>query len=231
MDSTQQRWLSLEGICSTLSLSHTNIKYLVNQGVIPIMHTRGKDFKTARFLDPTPEFAEKMKLGEALYGRLDPIPHDLDFKCLLTVREVAEIMGWKLYYARKYMKVYKIQGVRAGKYYLYPVQTIREFLWKRNGRALAHQRSPFILSRLVAWFLQHHNADNDVIPTDQELAKDDVMMRKLTRISKLKGPRREEALKEFLEKVEMAKMVALQLSQEVVRTAEHSLATTTEDPA
>jgi hypothetical protein len=207
MENTQ-RWLSLTGICTTLGIGHEHAKWMAKQGFLTVMWgDRRKTFTQARYLDPTPEYAAKLKLGEALYGRLHPIPYDLDMKAMLTTREVAEIMGWTMKYAKQYLWKKDVPSVKVGQHQLYSILTVRKLLWKRNGRSasLSKQKSPFLIRELIEFFLKTTAADEQEVPTDAQFAEDELMQRKLTRMAKLKSPERELAMKQFMDKMELAK--------------------------
>lgn len=209
MEQLPQRWLSLDGICTTLNVSKDHALWLAKSGFLEVIWGSNKmrRYVDARFLDPTPAYAERLKIGEALYGRLFPIPHDLDLCGLLTIREVAEIMGWSLRYARKYAWKYKLPSVRAGRYDLYSPSVVRDLLWRRGGRRLSKQKAPFLVTEMIEWFLRSTAQVEADLPTDAQLAQDEVMQRKLARMMKLPSPDRERALAEFLEKTEMAKQL------------------------
>ena len=208
---TEQRWLSLTGICTTLQMTEWNIKTLVKQGVLVKIGTS----KDTRYLDPTPEYAEKLKLGEALYGRLYPIPFDLSTTALISTRELAEILGWKLKYARQYVWREDVPHIRVGLYDLYTVATVRDLLWKRQGRKFAGRRSPFLIPQLIDFFMRQLARENEEVPTDEQFAQDDLIERKLVRMSKLKSPDKEAAFADFYRKVELSRQVAAAMTPEV----------------
>lgn len=206
----EQRWLSLTGICTTLNISHGHAVWLAKRGFLAtIWGDGGKTWKKARFLDPTPEYAEKLKLGEALYGRLFPVPVDLDLAGLITIREVAEIMGWSIRYARQYAFKGKIKpAVRAGITDLYSIAEVRRVFWKRNGRsrAVSKQVAPFLVREIIDYFLRTTAEAEREVPTDAQFAEDDLLQKKLIRMSKMKSPDREAAFADFYRKVELARL-------------------------
>ena len=120
MTTSNQRWLSLTGICTCLEITETHALRLAKQGFLVVL---GKTTikKDMRFLEPTAEYANKLKLGEALYGRLFPIPRDLDLTGLFTFKEVAEILGWSRSYTRLYLHENKVLKVKVGKYSFYSI--------------------------------------------------------------------------------------------------------------
>jgi len=200
----EQRWLSLDGICTTLGMSKEQIKYLVSIGALVSLKGKSNMGSNARYLDPTPEYAEKLKFGEALYGRLHPVPIDIPTTALLTIREVALIMNWKLVYARHYLYEKKIPAIKVGRYHLYSVETVRDLLWRRQGRKLSKQRSPFLIQNLIDFFLKYQAEEAEEVPTDIQFAEDDLLQRKLVRLSKMKDP---SALRDFLEKINLTKKI------------------------
>lgn len=204
-----QRWLSLEGICTTLQISRDHAAWLAKQGyLVVIWGDKSKKIKSARFLDPTPEYADKLKLAEAMYGRLFPLPKDLNLATILTVGEVAQIMGWTYQYAQKYLVEKKILCAKVGMYNTYSVAAIRDLLWQRQGRKRAYKRAPILLEHLIQFFMAQYAKANEEVPTDDEFAADDLLQRKLERMAKLPPGERAEAMKEFYQKVVLAKQVA-----------------------
>lgn len=211
MEATNQRWLSLTGICTTLNISHNHAKWLAKKGVLSyIPGRRGNEWREARFLDPTPEYQAKLKLGEALYGRLSPVPTDLDLCGMLTIREVAQVLGWSLKYARKFSRKRKLPAVRVGNTDLYSMTTVRRLVWMRSGRtqAATKQQGMFLLRELIDFFLKETAAAEQGTPTDADFAEDSILQRKLIRMSKLKSPERELAFQDFYRKFELARQVA-----------------------
>lgn len=203
----EQRWLSLDGIATTLSMTHNAVQRLAREGALV---TIGKG-NSLRFLDPTPEYANKLRFAEVIYSREQGLPKDLSLAGLLTANEIAVIMGWTLAYARTYLIRYKVQGVKLGMYKLYPVKTVRDILWRRQDRKTSSSRAPFLIEHMIQFFLKYHAAESEDLPTDSQFAADDDLQRKLTRMLKMKSPAREQALQEFWAKVETAKAVAAAL--------------------
>lgn len=211
--STDQRWLSLEGICTVLQVDRDHALWLAKKGLITVIWGRyNKKYTEARFLDPTPEYANKLRMGEALYGRLYPIPRDLSLVAVLTAREVSEIMGWTLRYTQTFLWKKKVPYTKVGNYFLYSVDVIRDLLWKREGRKMAKQLAPFLVSQLITFFMAQYAKGNEEVPTDAEFTEDDLMVRKLTRMAKLPPLERAVAMKQWYEKVALAKEVAALLT-------------------
>lgn len=207
--SNQQRWLSLEGICTSLQVSREHAVWLAKQGFLVVIWGRaGKKVHGARFLDPTAEYTEKLKLAEAMYGRLYPLPKDINLAAMLNVGEVAQIIGWTYQYAQKYLVQKKVPCTKIGMYNMYSVAAVRDLLWAREGRKRARKRAPILLSQLIEFFKAQYAKDNEAVPTDEEFATDDLLQRKLERMAKLPPAERAEAMKEFYEKVTLGKQVA-----------------------
>lgn len=210
-----QRWLSLDGICTTLTISKPHALWMAKQGILAVIWGKASRRKIdARFLDPTPEYAEKLKLCEALYGRLHPLPIDIDLTPLLSLREIAEITGLELTTLRTMQGTRRLDGgIKVGNYLLYPSSVVRELLWKRTDRkGVTKQRAPFLLEELIRYFMDNQAALAEGVPTDAQLAADDLMQKKIVHMLKLPSPQREAALREFWMKVEMAKQVASALT-------------------
>jgi hypothetical protein len=202
MSTSQQRWLSIDGICDTLTMSRSLIKSLVKSGALVSIGSG----PNTRYLDPTEEYANKLRLGEALYERLYPIPKDLNLAALLTIREVAAITGWKWRYACLVLE--KVPHIKVGRYNMYSVQTVRDLLWRRQGRKQAHQKSCFLVEDLIRFFFRYYESENAEVPSDAAFANDAVLKSKLARILKMHSPAKEEALRSLWQAVEMAKQAA-----------------------
>jgi hypothetical protein len=213
MDSNNQRWLSLDGICTVLQTTHKHVLWLAKNGHLEVLWGNGSRKQIdARFLDPTPKYAERLRLAEMIYMRRYPVDEDFDLPtaALFTKRELAQIMGWTIGYARKFFAMNRdIPSIKvAGNLVLYPASTIRDLIWLRRDRTLSKQKAPFLLKELIAWFVKFQAAEEEEVPTDLEFQEDDLLHRKLTRLSKLPSPEREVAMRDFYDKVALAKQVA-----------------------
>lgn len=211
---SEQRWLSLTGICSTLQTTPKHALWLAKQGYIGVLWGRGSmKIKESRFLDPTPEFAVKLQTTEAMYGRLWPIPKDLSLTGLLTAQEISVVSGMSLSYTKKAIKraglVPVKMGTKANRFMagtnVFSVKDVRDFLWRRQDRKKGVKRNPFLLAEIIDYFLKHHAAESEEVPTDSMFKDDDLLMRKLDRLTRMKDPK---ALKDFYDKVALAKSVS-----------------------
>lgn len=213
MSTSNQRWLTLNGIATLLSVSEDHAVWLAKQGyLVVIWGDKSKKIKTARFLEPTPEYIDKLRLAEALYGRLHPLPKDITLAGLLTTNEIAQIMGWSDRYAQKFLLAKKLPNIKVGQYRLYTIATVRDMLWRKEGRKEAGRRAPFLIQDLVRFFLAHAAAEAEDIPTDAAFYEDEAVQRKLARIARMPSPGRELAMKDLWEKVALAKTVAASLA-------------------
>jgi hypothetical protein len=206
-------WLTLEGICDVLHTDERHVTWLAKNGYIEVLWGPGRTRKGARFLDPTPEYAERLRKSELLYGRRQPLPEDFDLpnSPIFTARELGEIMGWDyertqrfLYKKRKTIKAVPL-GRHATAIRLFSAATIRDLIWTRNDRSQSKQRAPFLVKEILEWFLRFRQREEQEVPTDTEFQEDDLLQRKLTRLMKMPSPQREAAIQEFLEKVDLAK--------------------------
>jgi hypothetical protein len=201
----EKRWLTLDMIASTLRLPASYIKELTKQRYLVTIGSLDK----RRWLDPTPEYAEKLRLAAILHDGHMHVPPDINEIALLSLREVAELCGWSVNYARNYMKRYpEIPRFRVNsQLHLYSITTVREILWRRQGRKLSKQRSPFLIAELVAWVKARHEAELQDLPTDAEYAEDDAMMRKLELIVRRSEKDQIASKHDFASKVELARKV------------------------
>ena len=211
MENLPQRWLSLSGISTVLNLTHTQVKTLYKQKLLVRI---GKNPVDHRYLDPTPEYAERLRLAAVLLTKQnDKIPINLPLTFILTAREVAEIMGWHHKYSKNYLRENNIpyfQG--AGKVKLYTVSAVRDFIWRRNGRKLSKQKSPFLIDEMIAFAKRSVDADTALMPTDQQFAQDEALQKKI--IWMMKQTNREVLLADFMQKMELAKHVVTALKTE-----------------
>lgn len=209
---SDQLWLSMDAICTSLGMTESHVKRLAEAGVLGVIYgtSKARKYLDARFLDPTPEYRAKLRMGEALYGRLHPIPVDVLTTPLLTMREIAEILGVDVKAVRRMVEKKRLQvhgGVKAGQYTLYPVNAVRDALWRRT-RKLSGQKAPFLVEDLVRFFLSYLDKENAVVPSDLDFKSDDLLHAKFTRLLKLPSPQKEQALRDLWEKVETAQAVA-----------------------
>lgn len=214
-----QLWLSLDGICNTLKTTRPHVKWLVANNYLEMIPGPKKGFDGSRFLDPTPAYADRLRLAEMIYQRRVPLPADMDLseKAILTRSEIATILGWTDNYAQRYLKDNKVASVKIGALKhggvrLYTVMAVRQMLWRRQGRKTSAQRSPFLITELIDFFLKHAAEAADGIPTDADLAEDDVFQKKLRAVLKMPAGKKEAAMRELWQKVETAKAAAHILS-------------------
>lgn len=204
---SEQRWLSLDGICTILGISPSHAMWLAKKGFLGYIPGRQKN--EHRFLEPTDEYKNRLKLGEALYGRIYPLNIDLEMQALLSLREVAQIMGWTITGARNAASKGKlVPTAKVGITRLYSIQTVRDLLFKRQGRIHSKQKDPFLLRELVKFFLEYYKRECEEVPTDLQFAEDDMLQRKMARLAKMPSSDKEIAMRDLWTKVELAKTIA-----------------------
>ena len=203
----EQRWLSKTGICTVLGISEETLrtyvkkKYLVRIGAGP----------NIRYLDPTPEYKERLRIGEVIQSKHTNQAIDIDLTRMISIREISELTGWRFAYANTYMNRHKVPHVKVGDkqgnmYRLYAIQDVRRILWERRDRkAMAHQRSPFLLKELIEFFWKNYKRDSEEAPTDTEFKEDDLLQRKINRAMRYKSPQREQALADLMDKAKVAR--------------------------
>lgn len=201
----EQRWLTLDALATKLRLPATYIKELTKQHYLVSIGVADKK----RWLDPTPEYAEKLRLAAIIHGDQMHVPPDISEIALLTLREVAELCGWKLGYARLYMKKNKeIPRFKVNsQLHLYSIVTVREILWRRQGRRHSKQRSPFLITELVEWVRKQHEEETADTITDAQYAADDKVMRKLEAIVRRSEKDQISGKHDFASKVELARKI------------------------
>lgn len=200
----EQTWLTLDQISYKLRLSKSYIKTLTGQKFLVTIGTADKK----RWLDPTPEYAEKLRLGAILHNDAQHVPPDIAEIALLTLREVAVLCGWTLRYAQLYMQRHNTPRFRVNSQLsLYSIMTVREILWRRQGHKAAHQRSPFLIEEIVRFVQNEHAEATRDIPTDAEYAADDKLMWKLEAIVRRSEADQAAAKTDFARKAELARKV------------------------
>jgi hypothetical protein len=209
----EQRWLTLDMLSSVLRLPPTYIKELTRQKFLVTIGARDQQ----RWLDPTPEYAEKLRLAAVLHHRALFVPPDVSEIALLTLREVAEICGWSLRYAQIFMhKNRQVPRFKVNpQLCLYAIKDVREILWRRQGRKYHKQLSPFLVTELIAFFQKEHDRETKIIPTDAEYVADETIMRKLEAIVRRSEKDQKVAKHDFARKAELARKIV-----EILRTAE-----------
>ena len=209
MPDIPQRWLSLSGICTTLNLGPAQVKNLYRNKLLVRI---GKNPADYRYLDPTPEYAERLRLAAVLLSKRSDVPIDLPLTFLLTIREVAEIMNWSLRHARDFLEDNKVPCFKsANRARLYSVSVVRDFLWRRNGRKLAGKIAPMLLSELISFAQRFIDSETALMPTDEQFKADEELQRKLAWIMRQKSPQRETMLADLMAKLELAKQVTAAL--------------------
>ena len=205
MPDLPQRWLSLSGISTVLNLTPVQIKTLYNQKLLVRIGKRPNEY---RYLDPTPEYAERLRLAAVMLSKNSIINIDLPMTFLLTIREVAEIMNWSLRHARTFLEDSKAPCYKAkNRARLYSVSTVRDLLFQRQGRKLSKQRDPFLLQDLLDYFRRFQAEEESIVPTDAAFERDAELQRKIKWLMRQPSPQREIMLADFVEKMDLAKQV------------------------
>jgi hypothetical protein len=210
MQNLPQRWLSLSGICTTLNLQPRQIKSLYNHKLLVRI---GKTAEEFRYLDPTPEYAERLRLAAVMLSKNPVVNIDLPMTFLLTIREIAEIMGWDQRKTTRILEENKVPCWKsANRARLFSVTVVRDLIWRRNGRKLSKQKAPMLLSDIIAFAKRFIDSETALMPTDEAFKADEELQRKLAWVMRQKSPEREAMLADLCDKLELAKQVAVSLS-------------------
>lgn len=199
-----QRWLTLTEICTTLRMSPDQIKALVKKRQLVAVGV-GQSHK--RYLDPTPEYSERLRLAQDLEFRLHRWKETFPILALFTAREISYLTGWTKYSTYERLKERKIKGYRIGKYVLFSAETVRDILWRKSGarKRINKDKSPFLISELMRFFLEYKAREDEETPTDAEFAADELLQRKMSRMMHLPSPQREAVFRDFMSKTDFAK--------------------------
>ena len=206
MPDLPQRWLTADSICTLLNINRETLRAWVRKKYL----VRIGDAQKTRYLDPGPEYAERLRLGEILHTKTEfkDIGKDISLVNLITAQEFAEIMGWPLKRAKKVLYERKTPGFKKPRYTaLYPVSEIRKIVWRYNRRKKASERSPLLLSEIIDFFRRYQAEQDALTPTDSQFEKDDILKKKLEVLMKMPSPQREAAVADFMERMELAKSV------------------------
>jgi hypothetical protein len=178
---SDQQWLSLSGICDKLRLTAGQVRTLVNKGCLATIGKKGTP--AYRYLDPTPEYKEQLRMGAIIHQRHYPIPAGLTEKALLTNSECREILGMSAIMMKRYLKRNHIPSIKVTKtLFLYSPAVVREALLKRSKKTLHRNLAPFLLSEMVELFRSRLLAEVSLIPTDKEFRADEALQRRLAMI-------------------------------------------------
>lgn len=130
---------------------------------------------------------------------------ELDEKALFTSAEVAVLMGWSPTYAAQYLCHSKVPCIKINpRLRLYSAATVRDLMWRRNGRPRTKQHNPYLLTQLIAWFRKNSAAE---VPTDRQYAEDREMEKRLKRLLRLPKEQQKSAINDFMKKCDLAKRV------------------------
>jgi hypothetical protein len=212
---TEQRWLTLDELCSTLRLKRSTVLELAKKGCLAVIwgHS-GRRVIDSRWLDPTAEYKEQLRLGAMIHQKNFPVPPDVSELALLTIREVAILCNWTIKTARNYVHKHQVEGIRMSKIHVYyPASMVREILWRRDRKTMSKQRAPFLLTDLIEFFQKRLAAEGADLPTDEEFLNDDAIQRKLQRIADMDESDALKARAEFADKVTLARKIVHILEQ------------------
>ena len=180
-NTSEQTWLSLSGLCDKLRLPPYTVRQLAKKGCLAVIGKQGTT--QARYLDPTPEYVEQLRLGAILHQRHFPVPAGLSEKALLTNSECGAILGMSLKMMNRYLTRHHIPSIKVSKVlFLYSPAVVREALLKRTKGVLNRQKSPFLIAELVELFRARLSAEVSLIPSDKEFAADERLQQRLSMI-------------------------------------------------
>lgn len=129
-------------------------------------------------------------------------------------------MGWSIRHARHFLEDTKTPCYKsANRARLYSVTTVRDLIFKRQGRHLAKQKAPMLLSEMIAYFRRFQATEESIVPTDADFERDAELQKKITWIMKHPSPQREVMLADFVEKLELARKVVSSLQSQTVPPA------------
>ena len=199
----EQRWLSLDGICSTLRLNAAQVRTLVKKGCL--VRIGGKRGVPARFLEPTAEYKEQLRIAAIFHMKHYTVPEGITEKAILSSGEIGAILGLNWRQTDKWLRKHHLRpAVRITKIlHLYTVNEVRDALLRRAKRVNASRRAPFLLTEIIDFLRSTHAVDLETIPTDSALYQDDLLRKKLERLADLS----EGAKAEFTAKVELARRI------------------------
>jgi hypothetical protein len=196
----QQTWLSLSGICERLRLQPYQVRHLVKKGCLAVI--KGKGSVATRYLDPTPEYREQLRIGAIIHQKAFPVPVDISEKALLTAAECCELLGMKQKKWFDYTRRHGNPCIRVDKtHFLYSPLFVREMMLKRNKKTLARQRAIFFIPELVEFFRSRLSDEVSLIPTDKEFLADEALQQRLAMIV----TKSQKA--DFAQKVKLAKQI------------------------
>ena len=211
----EQRWLSLTGICNVLLTTPQHIRWLVNNNYLEMI-PGNLGFKSARFLDPTPAYADKLKITELIYNRRCPWPGEMDLegKALFTKAEIAALLGISPIAMNSYLIAHKVPCIKTDTnkrtaLRFYTTKTVRSLIWQRQKtRTTSKQQSPFLLEELIQFFMTAQAEAEATTPTDLDFKQDDILYKKMAKLLKMPSPEKEVAVRDLWDKVEIAKKIA-----------------------
>ena len=202
-----QTWLSLSGMCDRLRLTPTQVRTLAKKGCLAVIGGKGNVDK--RYLDPTPEYREQLRLGAMIHQRAYPVPAGITEKALLTNSECGEIIGMSTQMMNRYLTRNSIPSIKVTKaLFLYPPTVVREAMLKRAKKSVSRQKSLFLISELVDYFKNRFTAELSLIPTDKEFADDERLQLRLSQIVT------EAQKSDFAKKVKLAQAIVQILEHE-----------------
>lgn len=191
-------------MCDKLRLSRRAVLALARKGCLAVIWGPYSNVKitSARFLDPSSEYAEHLRLGEIIHNRLYPVPAGLSEKSLLTTGECAELLGITPLMMNRYMRRHAIPSIRVDKkHFLFSPLVVREAMLRRSKRTAYSQKSVFLIAELVELFRSRLSAEISIIPTDKEFAADEALQKRLSLIVT------ESQKADFARKVKLAQQV------------------------
>jgi len=205
----EREWWTLQEACFELQASKKVVFFWVETGQLYAFKTRLGHY---RVLNPGPRIRRMMQ------------EKGLEFCPLLSICEVAEVMGVSRHTVREHVRARRLRAVHRGQRFglLFRPADVREYLWKREKLLRNGSRKVYI-RRMVEWFLDYYAARSAGAvpqpPDDLEPLLDEIL--------RLPANERRLRLSEIFRKLEKAKVVA----QEIMALREDSRSPTTPRPA
>lgn len=194
------RWLTMEEICEELRLTPATVWGLVRRHKIVGLTSKNRmHSRNWRFLDPSPEYKKALYTQETILS----FSHSIDLMRfpVIATAELAEIAGIKPSTLRNFIQDGTLKPSRVGRYAVFTIEQVREFLLSRERREPRDRRVRSEM--LIRWALKQLAGNREPTMSEEEVQRDDELEGALRRIMRQREPARSLHLKEFWRRFEL----------------------------
>jgi hypothetical protein len=192
-------WITFNELCLTLRITPYQAIRLIKADKVKYI-AWGRSYRTQhRFIDPGDDALLHMEATGTIEFDLSAFP-------FISAAEFAEIAGVSQNRIRRLVLLGHVKPKKMGGVNVFTPKQVRNILLKRERRTPL-DRKPLVRD-IVRWFLQYYEQEYRHSLSQAQVREDDELERQLNRMMKLPHAQRSRTMRQFWQRVELARKVA-----------------------